>query len=71
MKFTLVNFDDWQVLYDEEGAKVIESDRLEASDIVIAVGGKVRFSTQVYDIEAAMEGTPDHLADFPDYAFTQ
>lgn len=71
MSWTLVIFDDWQVLYNEEGKKALESERLEASDIIIAIGGKVRFSTEAYDMEAAMEGTPEHLDGFPYYAFTQ
>lgn len=71
MSFTLVNFDDWQTLYDDEGAKVVESDELTAAEIVRAMGGRVRFASEIFSMEASMEGTPDHLREFPEYAFTQ
>jgi len=71
MTWTLVIFDDWQALYNSDGERVLESDRLEAGEIVEAMGGKARFASQIFDLEVAHEGTPEYLDEFPDYAFTQ
>jgi hypothetical protein len=70
----LVQMDDWQALYDDEGDKILEGHTIPTRDLLEALGvtlSIVWVTDDYYEETAVYGGVPEKLSEYPEGALDE